>query len=185
MNGTIPQFFIGAEQGRQTTPISFPPILGPFKCLPALVLPLLVASWRPGLLNFPYLTHPAFWQRVMAFSFRNALVKCEKIHYLPSSLVIYKSKHISTVLFYSWSGSNSDMLQTEPDSDSCNGCCVKTKLQTKERLCLFYNMVLLLYNKLTHEILWSIIYATNTKKNLYWQAKTRTKTVILQYHCMW
>jgi hypothetical protein len=41
-------------------PISFSSILGPLKCLFALVLPLLVASWHTALLNFSYLAHPVF-----------------------------------------------------------------------------------------------------------------------------
>jgi hypothetical protein len=86
--GSISRFFLGAIHGQHTTCSLFPPILGSLECLPALVLPLLVASWRPCLLNFPYLAHPAFSRRVTAFSFRDALVKLKYIHYLPSSLVI-------------------------------------------------------------------------------------------------
>ena len=50
------------------TPISFSPILGPLKCLLPLVLPLLVASWRTTLLDFPYLALPAFQWRSTSHS---------------------------------------------------------------------------------------------------------------------
>ena len=47
---------------------SFSPILGPLKCLLPLVLPLLVASWRTTLLDFPYLALPAFQWRPTSHS---------------------------------------------------------------------------------------------------------------------
>jgi hypothetical protein len=61
--GSLLQSVLSQLDHKASTPVSFPPILGPLERFLALVLPLLVASWCTDLLNFTYLAHPAFHRR--------------------------------------------------------------------------------------------------------------------------